>query len=131
MKIWRRGFSLLELLITLTIMSILTAIAVPLYSQHLAHAKRLQAEVTLLKLSSALEQYYMLNNTYADATLAKLHFPTAIADGRYHLIILENNSTRYRIAAQPLIDNTCGELILSSQGEKSVTGTGNLTECWC
>jgi type IV pilus assembly protein PilE len=125
------GFHLIELLIALTIISLLTAISLPLYSQHIAHARRLAAEVTLTKLASALEQYYTAHNSYADATLSDLSFSAVTDDGAYHLQIVDADSSQFLIEAAPRqADSACANLRLNSSGEKSISGTGSVAECW-
>jgi type IV pilus assembly protein PilE len=131
MKKWL-GLSLLELMVVLVIISILSAMALPVYSEHFTRAKRFEAEVALMRLSAALEQYYTVNNTYADATLGKLNFPGVIAGGRYQLVISEADSSSFMVQANPLTgkDSLCGELVLNSVGEKNVSGMGRVDECW-
>jgi type IV pilus assembly protein PilE len=75
-----RGLSLIELMLTLAILGILASIALPEYSQHYRRAQRLTAEVELLKLTSALEEYFVINNSYNGANLEKLNFPVLIAN---------------------------------------------------
>jgi len=129
------GFSLLELMITITIISIICVISVPIYSQHIIYAKRLEAEINLIKLASALEKYYLLNNTYQDVTLEKLRFVETIANSPYFLQIASATQTDYLIKAIPLDnqaqqDTLCASLLLDSDGNKNITGNGHLTECW-
>lgn len=129
------GFHLLELMIVLTIISILSMICLPIYSEHLICAKRLEAETHLIQLANALEKYFFLNNTYANATLDLLHFPVIVADKQYQLQIVSATSSSFLIKAEPLgnqakKDAMCGTLLLDSSGNKKMTGDGNLTECW-
>ena len=59
-----KGFTLIELLITIVIIGILAAIAVPSYRNYIVQARRSDAQQELLKLASALENCFSLNNTY-------------------------------------------------------------------
>jgi type IV pilus assembly protein PilE len=129
------GLSLLELMIVLAIISILSMMSVPLYSKHFAHAKRIEAEIQMLRLAAKLEQYFIENNSYENASLAKLNFPSEIAHGRYHLAIIAADSSQYNLQATPLAaqaksDTGCGTLTLNSQGEKNNSGKNTLEECW-
>jgi type IV pilus assembly protein PilE len=125
------GLSLIELMITLVIIGILAAITVPSYSHHYARAKRLEAEMQLIKLSAALEQYFFDNNTYLGATLENLNFPVEIASQRYQLAINTLSGTYFEIEASPLIaDEACAALKMNSRGEKNSGGTGNIADCW-
>ncbi|MEO8400399.1 MAG: type IV pilin protein [Gammaproteobacteria bacterium] len=129
------GFSLLELLIVLTIITILGALSVPLYSQHFIHANRLEAELYLIKLAGKLEQYHIVNNTFQGADLNTLGFSETIVANQYRLAIVTNTESTFSLQAQPLDtqaekDVLCGTLGLNSLGEKDFTGTGTLKECW-
>ncbi|EKD73087.1 MAG: fimbrial protein precursor [uncultured bacterium] len=130
------GFSLIEIMFVLIITSILTALCcLPIYSKHLTHAKRLEAEMNLIKLASALEQYYIVNHTYQNASLNALNFPEKIAHDQYQLVIDHATESDFMLKAVPLNqqarnDPACAILLLSSKGEKGITGTGQLANCW-
>jgi type IV pilus assembly protein PilE len=49
-----RGFSLLEVLVTTSLIALLCGVCFPLYSYHLINANRAEAKTTLVKLSVAL-----------------------------------------------------------------------------
>ncbi|MGB9787610.1 MAG: type II secretion system protein [Dictyoglomus turgidum] len=60
----RRGFSLLELLVVIGILTILIAIAIPLYFETINQAKR-NAHLSNMRLvKEALEMYYLKNKQY-------------------------------------------------------------------
>lgn len=61
-----RGFSLVELLVTLAILAIVSSYAVSSYRQYVRRAHRVDATATLLRLSAAQEKYYAQNGRYAD-----------------------------------------------------------------
>jgi type IV pilus assembly protein PilE len=129
------GFSLFELLITLTIIGILTLIALPAYTEHVAHEHRIEAEIALEKLAASLEQYTTLHNTYQNATLESLGSPEIVANNTYQLSITTATDTYFLVIATPSDaqaskDKTCGTLTLNSEGEKGITGQGKLSDCW-
>jgi general secretion pathway protein G len=51
------GFTLLEMIIVLSIITILVAIAVPIYTQHLRHAKEVVLKEDLYSMRSSIDQY--------------------------------------------------------------------------
>ena len=66
------GFTLVEILVTLTIIAILVAIAVPSYLGYQRKATETTAESNLRAALPAVEAYYQDNATYASMTVAAL-----------------------------------------------------------
>jgi len=59
------GFSLIELLIVVVIVSALIGIGVPGYRQYVQRANRSDATAALLRIAAAQERFYLQNNRYA------------------------------------------------------------------
>jgi len=53
------GFTLIEIMIVVVVISILASIAIPAYSDYVARAKRAQAQGALFELSSAMERFLL------------------------------------------------------------------------
>ena len=62
-----QGFSLVELMITVAIVAILAAIAVPSYQDYVERTRRADAQGALMGLANALERYHTQNGTYTGA----------------------------------------------------------------
>ena len=124
------AFSLLELLITLTILSILTAIAYPQYTQHIIKTRRSDAKTSLYQLATNLEIYYAEHNTYSgfpfDNNLSSQRF--------YQLTVLTTDENSYSLQASPVgpqqADKECGSFLLSHTGEKSNSELNQNQHCW-
>jgi type IV pilus assembly protein PilE len=83
-----KGFTLLELMITVVIVAILAGIALPSYNDYVLRAKFAEATGNLADLRVKMEQFYMDNRGYSvplDAALCGIpgnNTPTA-SDARY------------------------------------------------
>jgi type IV pilus assembly protein PilE len=80
MKFWQSrfeyGFSLIELLTTVAIIAILSAIALPIYSSYVLRAALTEAPGNLASFRLTLEQFYQDNHTYANGTACGSTTPT-------------------------------------------------------
>jgi type IV pilus assembly protein PilA len=66
------GFTLLEILVTLTIIAILVAIAVPSYLGYQRNAKETTAESNLRAALPSVEAYFQDHASYSSMTVAEL-----------------------------------------------------------
>ena len=74
-KTMMRGFSLIELMIVVSIIAILAAIAVPSYQQYVIRSNRVAAQSQMLEIANRQQQFLIANRSYADsATLAASGF---------------------------------------------------------
>ena len=68
------GFTLLELIVTMTVVAILASIAVPSFLQQLIKGRRSSAKATMMDIANREQQYLLASRTYADT-------PTLLATG--------------------------------------------------
>jgi type IV pilus assembly protein PilE len=65
-----RGFTLIELMITVGVIAILAAIAIPSYRQYIIRGNRSAGESVMMDIANREQQYLLANRSYADkATL--------------------------------------------------------------
>ena len=60
----QNGFTLIELLITMAILGILAAIAIPAYNGYITTAKMSEAQNNLAAIRLAQEEFFLENNRY-------------------------------------------------------------------
>jgi type IV pilus assembly protein PilE len=129
------GFTLMELMITVAIIGILAAIAVPAYSKYVIQGKRSDAKAALLSAQLAQEKYRANNTTYG--TLAQISVNTTSPGGYYTIAVSANTATAYTVTAtpkSPFADSDCGIFAVNKDG-KTTSDTGQttaakVTECW-
>ncbi|MGC1443605.1 MAG: prepilin-type N-terminal cleavage/methylation domain-containing protein, partial [Burkholderiaceae bacterium] len=59
MKTTSKGFTLIELMITLVVIAILAAIALPSYGRYVQKASRAEAKSALLEASQFMQRFYV------------------------------------------------------------------------
>ncbi len=104
------GFTLVELMIVVAIVSIIGLIAYPSYMENVKKARRADAQAVLTGFAGAMERYYTENNTYNGAAQSGNTGPPAIysteapIDGGikyYDLTIQSASTTAYELRATP------------------------------
>jgi type IV pilus assembly protein PilE len=64
------GFTLIEVMVTVAIVAILAAVALPNYTAYLARGKITEATSNMLAMKTKLEQYFQDNRTFVGACAA-------------------------------------------------------------
>jgi type IV pilus assembly protein PilE len=139
-----RGFTLIEVMIVVVIVSILAAIGYPSYLNHVRKSARAEAKVRLMQVAQLEERYFTEKNTYTTDIAALLGVTGTVysnsnndAGSAYQITIAAGTpgiGTSFTLSAVPqgsqTGDTECGTLQLVHTGKKQITGTGNATQCW-
>ncbi len=134
----RKGFTLIELMITVAIIAILAAIAYPSYTNYIHRAHRADGKELGMRVASAEERYYTNLNTYTtDMKALSLSTIVATADsenGFYKASVLTGNAGQtYVLTLTPTgvqSDDKCGNLTIDNTGSKGWSGNENNGKCW-
>lgn len=139
------GFTLIELMITVAILGILTALTYPSYQSYVQKTLRTEAKTALMQAAQDLERCFTLNTSYSldlnnDGT-ADSPAPCNVANsftapgGNYTIAVNPRTRTTYTLTASPVSgkptasDTKCTSFVLDSTGNKTATGT-ELSKCW-
>jgi type IV pilus assembly protein PilE len=138
-----RGFTMIELMITVAIVGILAAIALPSYQSYVNRARRADARAQLLQAAQFMQRFYAANDQYKydrGSNLVSEKMPANLmrspADGQQiYQLTVDATATAYTLtmaplAGTPLASDACGSFTLTSTGVRGVTGSKPRDDCW-
>ena len=136
----QQGFTLIELMVVITIIGILASIALPSYQDHVKRAARADAKAVLMENAQFLERNFTEANRYdrsADGNPVVLPVTQSPrdTDARY-TISLTAAAGSFSLTAAPvpggLMDgDVCGAFMLNHLGQKTVAEAGAAAaDCW-
>ncbi len=144
-----RGFTLIELMVTIVIASILLSIAVPSYMYEVRKSRRTDARNAVLDLAGREERYLSTSGVYSQTTTDLGYtgaFPQTVGSGYYNITVAvtaPNAATTpptlpgYVVTATAIgtqvNDTSCATFTINQIGQEaaaSSTGTNTTTTCW-
>jgi type IV pilus assembly protein PilE len=140
------GFTLIELMITVVVLSIIVGIAMPAYTQQMRKSRRTEARNAMLDLAGREERFLSVSNSYSlvptDVGYSGTKFPVFLPDGYYKLDMAADpnapaNTPSFIITAtasgQQASDTDCATFTVNQQGAQTaatLAGVTNTTTCW-
>ena len=128
------GFSLIELMIALAVVSILAGIAYPNYMEYLQRARRAECASVLLGQANAMERRFSTTNSYVGALPGPVQCPADGGPSSYVLGFAEGYPTALTFVIQAVpagaqTGDRCGTLSIDNTGLKKASGM-TTRQCW-
>ena len=143
------GFTLVEIMTVVLLLSILMGLSIPGYRQYVRRANRTDATTDLLRLAAAQERFYLQNGTYATnaeltpAPPAGLGFTGGKTKrGYYNIAITVGTNTRFTATAtaagggKQADDRDCETFRINESGLREAAPNGgsytaaSAEKCW-
>ena len=119
-----RGFTLIELMITVAIVAILARVALPSYFEYIKRGKMTEAFNTLSSFSLTMGQWYQDNRSYASACTASTM--AAVPTGQNFTFTCSNlSATTYLVTATGTNSLTGFAFTIDQAGNRVTTATAS------
>jgi type IV pilus assembly protein PilE len=123
------GFTLIELMITVAIVAILAAVALPSYRQYVIRSKRSAAQAQMMDIANREQQFLLANRNYADKTALTASgyaLPSDVSvNYGYDIVLSTTGAPGFTLTLTPLPQGgqaSDGPLTLNSEGVKTPAG---------
>lgn len=130
----------MELMIAVTIIGIIVAVAVPSYNSHMLNTRRTAATACVMEMAQFLERVYTTSMNYGlNAGVATTLPDTSCRNdlANFYTLSLVTTPQTFTVTATPISaqakDTKCGILTLNQAGNRTAAGSGTaakVRECW-
>jgi type IV pilus assembly protein PilE len=116
-----RGLTLIELLVTILIVGVLAAVAVPVYTGYMERARRADAKTALEQLRASQEMFRAERGSYStDLVQLTNSWGVQVNPGDYNLVFIVANANAFTAQAQVATARQMsdGSLLIDQNGTK-------------
>ncbi len=132
MKHPQKGFTLIEVMIVVAVIGILSAIAMPSYTEYVRRGHRAEGRAGLLQAAQWMERAATATGTYP-LTAAFPDTLKTVESKRYAISLASVGGAAFTLTATPAlgqVGDKCGNLTLGHTGVRGASGTAPVTDCW-
>ena len=128
-----RGFTLIEVMVTVAIVGIIAAIALPSYGAYIRKTRRADAMASLSQAQTNIERCYAANFSYAMPPCAA---PPAASIKGFYTIAAVSTATTYTLTAtatgSQAADKTCTTMTVDQANQMTAVDDGSTAQqsCW-
>ena len=135
MKHIQTGFTLIELMITVAIIGILAAVALPSYSEYVLRGRIVENVASLTDMRVKMEQFFQDNRTYVGACAANTVAPLPAATAHFTFTCPTLTASAFTVTATGTAQMAGFVYTIDQANVRTTTGlpsgwTGTNSTCW-
>lgn len=142
-----KGFTLIELMITLAVMAIVVAVGYPMYTDQVLKSHRVDAKSVLMQVALVQERFYVVNGNYGNAAQLGAEYANVIngvdrdgdGNGDYYAFAVDEDPDNNALTDDFLLtattagaqtgDADCATFTIDQAGARAATGA-DTDNCW-
>jgi len=135
------GFTLIELMMTVAILAILAAVAIPSYTEYIRRGHRADAKAMIMQVAQWQERFRTETNNYTATIPASMATVPASGTQRYAVTVAVPAAGQFTVTATamgPQAADDCGNFTVNHLGVRTVingggthvAGDAEFDRCW-